>query len=349
VKGSGQPPGLIECAERGEEPTVGAQGLRADEVREVVEAATLAPSVHNTQPWRFSWDGSALSVYEDPSRALPVLDPAGRERLISCGAAVVHARLTIGCLGRACAVDLLPDPAQPELLARLEVGGEVEADEANDALALAIPRRYTDRGVFLDRPVPTDVVERLRVAAEREGAWVHPVERPGDKVRLAVLLSHALQVEEADPAYAAELQRWRTHERAEQGIPDAALGDEPVTARASDYALRDFDAGTGHGAGASDEPPPAEHPLAVVLGTLDDEREDWLVSGMAMGRLLLQATVDGLAASPLTQVVEVDRLRLRLRRELGLLGMPQVVLRLGYGRGAMTTRRRPVDQVLEFV
>ena len=328
---------------------MGAQALEPDEVREVVEAATLAPSVHNTQPWRFSWDGAALSVHEDPGRGLPVLDPLGRERVISCGAAVLHARLLIGYLGRACEVDLLPEPSHPQLMARIEVGGPIEPDAASDALALAIPRRYTDRGVFLDEPVPVEVVERLRVAAERERAWVHPVERQEDRVALAVLLSHALQIEEADPAYAAELQHWRTSERAEQGIPDAALGDEPVTARASEYALRDFDAGTDHGDRGSGEPPPAEHPLAVVLGTHDDERRDWLVAGMAMARLLLQATVDGLAASPMTQVVEVERLRLRLRRELGLVGMPQVVLRLGYGRGAMTTRRRPVDQVLEFV
>ena len=324
-----------------------AEALGPDEVREVVEAATLAASVHNTQPWRFSWDGSVLSVFEDPARSLSVLDPLGRERVLSCGAAVLHARLTIGCLGRACDVDVLPDPSRPELVAQLRVGGAVEADAEEDALALAIPRRYTDRGVFLDDPVPAEVVERLRAAAEREGAWAHPVERPEDRVALAVLLSHAVQVEEADPAYAAELQQWRTHERTEQGIPDAALG-EPVTSRASEYALRDFETGTGHGAPDRDEPPHAEHPLAIVLGTHDDERRDWVVAGMAMARLLLQATVDGLAASPMTQVVEVDRLRLRLRQELGLVGMPQVVLRLGFGRGAMTTRRRPVDQVLEL-
>ena len=85
----------------------------------------------------------------------------------------------------------------------------------------------------------------------------------------------------------------------------------------------------------------------MVLGTDGDAREDWIRAGMALGRVLLQATVDDLAASPMTQVVEVETFRARLRKELGLVGMPQVVLRVGYGHGRMTTRRRSVDDVLD--
>src|SRR5690242_4571461 len=96
--------------------------LTPAEVREVVEVAELAPSVHNTQPWRFEWDGRTLLVREDPSRGLPVLDPDGRERLLSCGAAVQHAELAVRELGRACTADLEPDERDPLLVARLMVG-----------------------------------------------------------------------------------------------------------------------------------------------------------------------------------------------------------------------------------
>jgi nitroreductase len=320
--------------------------LSVEQVREVVEAATLAPSVHNTQPWRFGWDGAVLSVHEDPSRGLPVLDPEGRERLLSCGAAILNARLTLSYLGRGATVTLLPDDADPALLAVIEVGGPRAADEGERALALEIPRRHTDRGVFDPRPVPREVLARLEEAAEQERAWARPVESPDDRVTLAVLLSHANEIEQSDPAYQEELARWRTRARAAEGIPDAALG-EPPTARASEFPLRDFTGGSAerpHG----DEPPPAEHPLALVIGTREDERQDRLLAGMALGRVLLQASAEGLAASPMTQVVEIDRLRLRLRSELRLVGMPQVVLRLGYGTAGLATRRRPVDEVLEL-
>jgi hypothetical protein len=87
----------------------------------VVELASLAPSVHNTQPWSFTWDGVSLGVREDPARSLPVLDPSGRERIISCGAAVLHARLGFAERGWDVATAVLPDPDDPELLARLTV------------------------------------------------------------------------------------------------------------------------------------------------------------------------------------------------------------------------------------
>jgi hypothetical protein len=322
--------------------------LTDEEVREVVELAALAPSVHNTQPWRFTWDGRSLELYDDASRALPVLDPNGRERVLSCGAAVENAVLALRGLGRHCDVELLPAADRPDLLARLTPGSAEETTPDEHALVEAIPRRYTDRGRFLPTPVAADVLDRLRAAAEGAGAWLRAVERPDEQIALAVLLSHADEVEAANPAYREEMQRWRTHEREAEGIPDAALPAEGVAARGSDYRLRDFDAGRPDAAAPppSDEPPVPEHPVVVVLGTVDDERLDWLRAGMALGRVLLQATVDDLAASPMTQVVEVERLRLRLRQELDLVGMPQVVLRLGYGQGRMTTRRRPVDEIL---
>jgi nitroreductase len=313
----------------------------------VVAQATLAPSVHNSQPWRFRWEGDALAVLEDSTRAVPVIDPVGRERVISCGAAALNARVSLRGRGRTCAVDLLPDPAEPALVARLVPGAAVPPTADETLLAEAIARRHTERGVFDQREVAPDVVARLRTAAEAEGAWLHLVQHEQEQIALAVLLSHAEQAQDADPDYQAELQAWRTRELAEQGIPDAAVV-RPDGERGSNYTLRDFDAGSAvQPVEPSHEPPIPEHPLVVVLWTREDGREDWVRAGMAMGAVLLRATADGLVASPMTQVVEVERFRQRLRRELGLVGEPQVVLRLGYGQGSATTRRRPVDQVLE--
>jgi hypothetical protein len=83
----------------------------AEEVRTVVELAGLAPSVHNSQPWRFAWDGRALELREDRTRALPVLDPSGRERVLSCGAALLGAQLALDELG--CAADTCSPALSP--------------------------------------------------------------------------------------------------------------------------------------------------------------------------------------------------------------------------------------------
>jgi nitroreductase len=316
----------------------------------VVELASLAPSVHNTQPWRFTWDGVSLGVREDADRALPVLDPTGRERIVSCGAAVLHARLAFAERGWDVATALLPDPDDPELLARLTVRGRREPTPDEHALASVIPVRSTDRDPFDSTPVAAEELELLRLAAEQEGAWARAVREDGadEAVELQVLLSHADDSQRSDPAYLAELAAWRRDREAE-GVPTRALPSVPVELRGSSWVLRDFDAGKGEHGRAGAEPPPAEHPTVVVVGTEADERSDWLTAGQALGRLLLQATVTGLAVQPMTQVLEVPVLRARMRHVLGVVGHPQMLLRVGHGRSAPVSPRRPAAQTITLV
>ena len=316
----------------------------------VVELAALAPSVHNTQPWRFTWDGVSLGVREDPSRALPVLDPSGRERVLSCGAAVLQARLAFAERGWDVTTAVLPDPDDPELLALLTVHGRRDPSPQEHALALAIPVRSTDRDPFDSTPVTEAELDHLRAAAEQEGAWVRAVRADGadEAVELQVLLSHADDSQRSDPAYLAELEAWR-RDREDEGIPSRALPSVPVELRGSSWVLRDFDAGTGDPRPAGSEPPPAEHPTVLVVGTEGDERRDWLTAGQGLARLLLSATVAGLAVQPMTQVLEVPVLRARMRHVLGVVGHPQMLLRVGHGRSAPVSRRRAATQVITLV
>jgi hypothetical protein len=327
------------------------QALGGD-LRPVLELAALAPSVHNTQPWRFGWDGTSLHVFEDRTRSLAVLDPTGRERIISCGGAVLNARLGFAELGYGCRTTLCPDPAQPELLATLTVLERQEPTEDERRLAEAIPRRTTDRDPFDPRSVPGDVRTELRRAAQEEACWLRFLGPDGsdDSVELQILLSHADDSQRSDPAYLEELAAWR-RDRESEGVPSRALPSVPAELRAATWVGRDFDAATPHEqlAAAGEEPPPAEHPAVLVLGTDGDSRMDWLVAGQALCRVLLQATVEGLAAQPLTQVLEVPILRARMRHALGLVGYPQMLLRIGYGHAGPTSRRRPVEESTSIV
>ncbi len=92
-------------------------------LRRAAVRATLAPSVHNTQPWRLSLGSDSVDLYRDPSRQLAVLDPSGRQLLISCGCALFNARVSLAASGWAVSVERFPDPSDPRLLARLRVTG----------------------------------------------------------------------------------------------------------------------------------------------------------------------------------------------------------------------------------
>jgi hypothetical protein len=274
-----------------------------------------------------------------------VLDPSGRGRHISCGAALLHARLAAGAAGYAASVTILPDPAEPTHLADLELHAATPAESDRD-LAAAIAARHTSREPFTDQPIAEETVNELRRAAATEGAWLRVIESAEDATAVAVLLAQADEVEAADPAYVEELRKWTQRGDTGDGVPASAVPHTAPGERGSNYRIRDFVADREPDEASSHEPPPVERPLVVVLGTTDDDIASWIASGQALGRLLLTATAHDVTASPLTQALEIPATRARLAAELGVLGHPQMLLRLGYGAGGAPTPRRPVGDVL---
>lgn len=314
---------------------------------EVIALAALAPSVHNTQPWLFQAEGDTLRLRTDPRRRLSVLDPDGRQQVISCGAALHLARLGLRLQGFDSRVERPASSGLDGDAARLHVVAGPPASDEEHRLARAAHERHTQRGRFDRRAVSTDVLHRMRDAAQAEGAWVGVLTEPAHLVALAVLLSRADEIEHDDAAYRDELVAWTTRpDSSGDGVPAGAVVD--VTARASSLRLRDFAlaARPSGAAPAPHDPPPAEHPVAIVLGTVDDDVAAWLVAGQALMALLLRATVEGVQASPLGQVVDQPWTRSRLAAELGVVGYPQMVLRAGHAEPGPETPRRPVSDVL---
>ncbi|HLI43328.1 MAG TPA: nitroreductase family protein [Acidimicrobiales bacterium] len=318
------------------------------ELRSIVESATGAPSVHNTQPWRFvgrlAPDGTAwaLDVMADPSRQLKVIDPEQRELHVSCGAAIELAVVALRGRGVGCTVDLLPTPGASDHLARVTIGPP-EPPSPDDRLLLAsLPAAYTERGPFDDRAVPESLRAHLRQEAARAGAWLLCLDRPGQWVTAAVLLARADAVEQADPAYRQELARWVGLGGEPPGTPAGGTGRR----RATTLRRRELEPpGEPASTGAGSEPPFAGHPLLVVIGTAEDDPLAWLQAGRALARMMLRAAADGVSASPMTEVLELPSTRAMLARGLGLVGYPQMVLEMGYARCRPAAARRPVDEV----
>lgn len=312
-----------------------------------VELARLAPSVHNTQPWRFRVDSGALILGRDPQRQLAVMDPTGRQQTLSCGAALHLARLALRVQGYDTAVEYLPEPDDRDTLARLTPVPGHQVSNEDIVLERAAHTRHTQRGPFDSRALSRDVVAGMRGAAERHGAWVRWLDEPDDQVALTVLLARADTAERGDLAYLEELERWTARsEDAVDGLPATATPD--VRGRASNLRLRNFSGSQdpAHPTVRPDQPPPAERPVVIVLGTDGDEAADWLRAGEALMAMLLRGTVDGVQAQPLGQVIDLEWSRARLAVDLGVVGCPQMVLRIGYGMPGADTPRRPVTDVL---
>ncbi|WP_198597827.1 Acg family FMN-binding oxidoreductase [Blastococcus atacamensis] len=330
--------------------------MREIDWAQIVSVATRAPSIHNTQPWRFTATADRLDVFYDRRRALPVVDPSGRQQLISCGMAVAFAEVALRAAGFAVEVELMSDPGHEDHLARLRVTGRARPDGDDRALADAIAQRHTVRAAFEPRAVPAELLDRLEREAGAHGLWFKVITRSEEEVATVFLLSQAEELEQRDPAYVRELESWvRTDPATIDGVPADAVPAGDPRDRPSNWLIRDFAVSSRerHSFRAPqdlDAPPPdVERPTVVLLGTANDHRISWLEAGQGLGRVLLVATTAGLVASPLTQALDWPATRSRLRQRLSLIGHPQMLLRVGYpppGLELVVTGRRPVGDVL---
>src|SRR5579859_8089269 len=202
----------------------------ADQAGYLISVAARAPSVHNTQPWRFRVTGSGVELYADPARRLQT-DSAGREMLISCGAALYGLRLAIRSLGWDPVTELLPDPARARLLARAGPGSPAPVTARERRLLEAVPHRHTHRGEFTPDPLSPGLVAGLQHDALAEGAALVIV-RPGLPLqRLSAITIAAARRLDLDPHARADIRRWTRALTvpARDGIPAHAFPGRPGT------------------------------------------------------------------------------------------------------------------------
>jgi hypothetical protein len=320
------------------------RGTRREQLRFLIRYAILAPSTHNTQPWRFRVDGEGVEVWADPSRALRVIDKAQRQLIMSVGAALYNLRVALRRFGFSARVEEFPDARQPELVARVVLGGAVAATELDHLLFEAIPLRRTNRQPFALRPVTYRIVDELARLAAIEGATLTRL-HPRAKAPLAEVITAADRAQFGDPAFRKELSKWLVPagSRRKDGIPFAkkeygsVLPIGPLIVRTFDiggkFAAQERQLATGS-------------PVLVVLSTSGDERDDWLAAGQAMEAVLLRGTAAGLSASFLNQPLELDEIRPQVAALAADGGRPQLVLRMGYGPPVEPTPRRPIAEVL---
>jgi hypothetical protein len=310
--------------------------------RDALRYAALDAASERSRPWTFRLDdGDTLELHVDRGRVLSAVDPAGRESVIGCGAALFRLSLALHAAGHVADMELLPDPTDRDLLARVRLRAPHVTTPADRVLIDAIEHRWTNGLASEDRGIAPHVMSLLLGAARVEGAWLGFVDAPALRRALAGLVTEAHRRQERDP--------WRGRERASRAhrndgaptdglprlpgplsslgppVPRAAGRDPALPARARAWVER--------------------APTVAVLTTRGDTPTDWLVAGQALARVMLTARAAGVAATYLNQPIEVPELRprvadlVRAAADPGVPGrrggmpadaVPQIALRLGY-------------------
>jgi len=314
----------------------------------LVGAAVWAPSVHNTQPWWFRADGREISLYADTSRQLVVADPAGREMMISCGAALFTVRLALRALGYIPRAHVLPDPAEPLLIAR--VSWQQRAAQADYELRLfdQVLQRRTHRGGFDPLPLPPGLLSVLQAGAERDGAALRIITGEASRALLATTTEMAERTQRLDGPHAREMAAWVPPPGSgrDDGLPPTAYPARQVRT-VPHFPGRDFAHGRGWGMPASTAQAAARSAGAVcLLTTAADRPADWVSAGQALQRILLTSAASGVAAALHSQPLELRSTRQFIRTQLSDGSYPQLVIRLGTVIQTARSIRRPPASIL---
>ncbi|HUH69465.1 MAG TPA: nitroreductase family protein [Mycobacterium sp.] len=315
-------------------------------IERAVELACRAPSLHNSQPWRWVASRAIVDLFADPHRIVTSTDSSGREAIISCGAVLDHFRDAMGAVGWETNVDQFPNPNNLDHLASIDFAPADYVTQAQRDRAAAILRRRTDRRPF---------------HAPEDWASFEPVLRSAFDSNLATLdvladdvhprLVEASRLTETlrryDDLYHHELRWWTAPSRDSEGIPESSLVSEPEG--------RDVDVNRRFPDGHSHQSSAGTHDQAkiLVLSTPADTRADALNCGQALSAVLLECTTAGLATCTVTHLTELEASRDIIRELLpNAAAVPQVLIRVGTelaGEGAPEpTPRRPLRDVLEI-
>lgn len=301
-----------------------------DEIATIGNAVRRAPSVHNTQPWMLEFRDGSVSLFERLDLSLPRHDPTGRDRLISCGAALANLVLAVRILGRDAETLLFGNPRRPDEVARVVTGAHRPPSDVDLGRYAAIGRRRSYRNPFSPAVVPDELRHDLLTASSAGGVQVRPIGGFGESTALAELLGHMALVLREDHSYQRELAAW-TNTR-----PDHSPGGIPARTRRYDtLPWAGLVRATTRVPDASVLAARLHQECLLLLETPDDGHRDHVVAGRAMQEIWLTATHVGLAGSVLTQPLHVAEVRAGLIERLDLAGFPQALLRFGY----------PVDSV----
>ena len=311
-------------------------------LRNLVQAATLAASSHNTQPWKFAVGQDSIEIRPDRSRQLLVLDPAGRELWISLGCALENLLVTARASGYATQV------TYPEADEVIRVRLSPDRPQSTPLLA-AITLRQNTRSAYDGQPVQLAVLRQLQAIRLEPGVTVQFVLEPSGLNTVLEYINQGNLQQYADPAFVQELISWLRFTRKDalatlDGLYTRSSGNPEVPRWLGQMVV----GGTRpQGQADADAAKFRSSSGAVLIASDTDDKAAWVRTGQVYERLALQMTALGVQSAMLNQPIEESSVRSQLSTAVKLGGaLPQLLMRFGHGPLLPGSLRRPVEQVM---
>lgn len=312
-------------------------GTDGERLAYLARYAVLAPSSHNSQPWRLVVGAEHVDVYADLTRWLPVADADRRELHISIGCAIENLLVAAAHFGESYHLELFPDAGRDDLIARIRLTHEGVTTMPPSGLFEAIPRRRTNHHLFMPTAVPAALIERLCSACKEPGVHVHVISSEAPKSAVQKMVVAGTRKEFVDPAFRRELGEW---------VGRGVFGTPRALAPLARLAVTHIDMGAVMA--RKDAARFESAPAIVIVASESDDPAAQVTAGRVVERFWLAAVDAGLSLQPVSQPLQVAEVRRHLRDVLDIPEpWPQHLFRMGYATGE--DRRRPQRDVEDTV
>lgn len=312
-------------------------GVLRDQLKFFVNYAVLAPSGHNTQPWKFQIKNTGIDLFVDMLRALPKSDVNHRQTLISLGCALENFLIAADYFGFGCEVEYFPT-SQQEIVARVECSKRVAVGKKGDHLLDYIPKRWTDRHQYSKTPIEEPIIHSFKnfvfedIQIDFVG-W-------DQKEKMNVIADKAVEagiVAMHSNGFRDELSQYVKPSSTDStvGMPGHTLGVPALMSFFLPTMIKRFNMAQVNK--MKDTSLLKKHtPVFGIISTKDDTHRAWVKAGQCFERIFLEAGRYGLHVAPLAAIVQTGEYYKDLQKILRISMRPQVFFRMGY------SKRQPV-------
>jgi len=319
------------------------EGTTEEKLRFLLRYAILAPSGPNTQPWKFAVNTNTVSVFADPKRSLPFVDPSNRTLFMSVGCALANLQVAGEHFGFISKSAYYPHSQDSELVADVKFQPHEGPDKED--LFPQITRRHTIKDRYENREIDASILAKLKTNMDDPGVHLHYFADEKSKSKIAGIVARAHRLQLAKKEFRRNLGEWLRNNWTTEpdgmplytfGVPDAVALGFPAAFKEFDLsdAVIYRDSGLIHGCSAMG-----------ILTTDGDDRLSWTQCGEALEKFLLGATKYNVYASFFSQPISLMELREEIN-SMANQGHPQLLFSLGYATPVKPTPRRPLEDVI---
>ena len=309
-----------------------------DQMRFLLRYAVLAPSSHNTEPWKFEIQENRIDLFMDESRWLRVADDDKRELHISVGCALENLLVAAEHFGLGHTAEYLPNPDDATLAVSVSIS------ESGDASSYRSPKlfemlavRHTNHQQYENRTIPDDTLARLQSLCIEDGLHLFLTSDLETKRRADDLVGRADAIEFSDPSFREELGYW---------IGKGVFGTPWLMSKIGQLAVSYINMGKSQA--KKDSEVLMSSPVLGVICSESDDRTSQIKVGQVYERLCLLAASEGIWTQPMSQIVQVPEIKQDMQSLIPTPGLtPQHPFRLGFAKPEdHHTPRRSLEDML---